>query len=143
MGGNGNHSQRKNETPKRTKPKCARNLFGGMTVEDCQQLEDEVKCMQEEEAKRFSQTWNFNPQTQQPINGNFEWKLLGTVQSPHNCQSHVGVTHIPAEVRAYNVLGFKDSLSNTVVQSSDSHLPTPKKRKLNSPSSKYQIIIML
>merc|ERR1719376_1346873 len=117
MGGKGNNSQWNNEAPKRNKPKCARNLFGGMTVEDCQQLENEVKCMQEEEAKRFSEAWNFNPTTQQPTNGNFEWKLLGTVQSPHNCNSHVSVTHIPADL----------------------HLLTAKKRKLSSASSNHQV----
>jgi len=139
MGGKGNNSQWNNEAPKRNKPKCARNLFGGMTVEDCQQLENEVKCMQEEEAKRFSEAWNFNPTTQQPTNGNFEWKLLGTVQSPHNCNSHVSVTHIPADLRAYNALHLKDSSINPVVQSSDPHLLTAKKRKLSSASSNHQV----
>jgi len=60
-------------------PKCRRNLFG--RSDDNGDLEKEVAQMQKEQALKFSEKWNFDPQKQTPLNGKYEWTLVGTVSS--------------------------------------------------------------
>lgn len=81
MSENNNHHSKRNSRrdPNKRTPKCRRNLFGKM--EDSEEFAREVRQLQMEDAKRFSEAWNYDPETDTALPGKYEWTVAGSVAS--------------------------------------------------------------